>query len=134
MKNDKMLENAVQEAFDNEKGVRSWEDFYGIDSPGYLPYWLMYMPKKERYAYLLDAGYEFLDFSIEMLKDDFDWKKWECFTPEYAYVFIPDWVKYIEFDNKVDYLLRNKEMLKDFTEDMLDESFDWNNWNSQLIV
>lgn len=56
----------------------SWEGFYGLDSHEWLPYWIEYMPYKQRYAYLTETQHQFLDYEPEMLRVDYNWKEWDC--------------------------------------------------------
>lgn len=41
--------------------VREWEDAYGVDWPcSELPYWVCYMPDKDRVKYLAECNGEFV--------------------------------------------------------------------------
>ena len=62
----------------HENNVVSWEDFFGVDYPFNLPYWIQYMPQKERVIYLQSHGSEFIDFTQNMLKQDYEWEKWQA--------------------------------------------------------
>ncbi|GAA3576160.1 hypothetical protein [Marinobacter xestospongiae] len=74
----KLPRNTVAEHLDE---VRSWEDFFGVDYPGYLPYWVAYMSSDERYRYLLATRSEYRDFQSAMLKPGFDWASWVAICP-----------------------------------------------------
>lgn len=58
-----------------DDGVMGWEDMYGVDCPGYLPYWVAYMPYHDRVEYLQIMGHTFNDYVPEMLKTDFKWSE-----------------------------------------------------------
>ena len=77
------------EAIEREDVVRNWEELFGVDDPGYLPYWIAYMPEKKRIAYLQATKSEFLDFSADMLHKDFDWTAWSIYDGEYSEYY--DW-------------------------------------------
>jgi hypothetical protein len=53
-----------------------FEDMFGVDHPGYLPYWLAYMSPKERQAYLLATKFEYMDIVDEMYNESFNWQEW----------------------------------------------------------
>ena len=62
----------------DEDDLYAWEESFGVDNPDYLPYWIEYMPVKQRLRYLNECGRQFSDFRTEMLSPDFDWKNdWE---------------------------------------------------------
>lgn len=58
---------------------RDWEEQFGIGCPGYIPYWVAYMPEDQRVQYLLLSKHEYIDFSAEMLHKGFNWHEWEPF-------------------------------------------------------
>lgn len=123
---------SINEAEKESHGVRSWEYFYGIDHPEYLPYWLKYMRPLERTAYLMEAGKEFIDFKKEMLGSKFDWSKWQSTLPEHCYICVPSWIKEIPYEEKVNYFRINKDNLEDFEDEMLSKDFDWDSWKSKM--
>lgn len=64
--------------YDGVDGVYSWEEFFGLDSPDYLPYWVEYMRPEKRLEYLHAVGQTFKDFVPEMMDPRYDWKSWKC--------------------------------------------------------
>lgn len=66
--------------------LRGWEDMFGIDYPGYLPYWVGYMSLEKRRRYLRLTEGEYQDFTRDMLTDAYDWSKWEEKCPDHAYI------------------------------------------------
>jgi len=67
-----------------DEQLESWFDQHGHDYPNYLPYWVKYMPTELRIYFLNKEGYQFKDYTNNMLGKDYDWKDWtEYFEGDY---------------------------------------------------
>ena len=76
----KLKGNEIRAVLEDEE-IRFYEYMFGVDYPGYLPYWVAYMKDDDRQTYLATTKSEYCDVLDDMFCKDFDWQAWEPYWP-----------------------------------------------------